>query len=142
MPKIREPLLNLQGFQYATPLDLNMGYYHIRLIEQASNLCTIILPEGKYQYKRLPMGVSNSLEDFQQKMNKTFHGFEYIQAYINNLLIINKVDWGNHLEKLELTLKNLKDSGIKCNIKSHSLNKVKSSIQVSGLLGMGSDQQI
>ena len=47
MPKIPDMLLNLEGFQYATSLDLNMGYYHILLSEQASNLCTIILPWGK-----------------------------------------------------------------------------------------------
>ena len=29
MPKIDEILLKLEGFQYAMPLDLNMGYYHI-----------------------------------------------------------------------------------------------------------------
>ena len=44
MPKIREILLNLEVFQYAISLDLNMGYDHIRLSEEASNLCTIILP--------------------------------------------------------------------------------------------------
>ena len=44
MPKINEMLLKLEGFQYATSLDLNMGYYHIQIIENASNLCTIILP--------------------------------------------------------------------------------------------------
>ena len=44
MPKIREMLLNLEDFQYAMSLDLNMGYYHISLIKQASNICTIILP--------------------------------------------------------------------------------------------------
>ena len=70
MPKIRDILLNLEGFQYATPLDLNMGYYHILLIEQARNLCTIILPWGKYRYKRLTMGLINSLYIFQEKMNK------------------------------------------------------------------------
>ena len=48
MPKINEMLLKLQGFQYATSLDLNMGYYHIRLSKNARNLCRIILPEGKY----------------------------------------------------------------------------------------------
>ena len=48
MPKICEMLLNLEGFQYAMSLDLNMGYYHIRLSNQASNLCTIIIPWGKY----------------------------------------------------------------------------------------------
>ena len=54
-------------------LDLDMGYDHIRLSEQANNLCKIILPWGKYRYKRLPMGVSNSSYIFQDKMNKIFH---------------------------------------------------------------------
>ena len=31
MPKINEMLLKLEGFQYATSLDLSMGYYHIQL---------------------------------------------------------------------------------------------------------------
>ena len=31
MPNINEILLRLEGFQYATSLDLNMGYYRIRL---------------------------------------------------------------------------------------------------------------
>ena len=44
MPKINDILLKLEGFQYAKSLDLNMGYYHIRLSKNASNFCTIILP--------------------------------------------------------------------------------------------------
>ena len=117
IPKISEMLLNFEGFQYATSLDLNMGYYHIRLIKEASNICTIILPWRKYKYKCLPMGVYNSPDIFQAKMNKRFHGFEFIRAYIDDLLIITKGDWSNHLEKLELTLQKLKDNGLKCNIK-------------------------
>ena len=31
MPKINKMLFKLEGFQYATSLDLNMGYYHIQL---------------------------------------------------------------------------------------------------------------
>ena len=31
LPKIQDLLQNLEGFQYATSLDLNMGYYHIEL---------------------------------------------------------------------------------------------------------------
>ena len=68
-------LLELEGFHYDTSLDLNMGYYHIRLSENESNLCMIILPKGKYRYKRLPMGVSNSPCIFQQKINDLFHEF-------------------------------------------------------------------
>ena len=65
-------VLKLEGFQYATSFDLNMGYYHIQLSENASNLCTIILPWEKYCYNSLLMGVANSPEMFQQKMNDFF----------------------------------------------------------------------
>ena len=41
-------LLKSEGFQYATSLDLNMGYNNKRLSKAASNLCIIILPRGKY----------------------------------------------------------------------------------------------
>ena len=78
MPKVGEILLKFEGFKYATSLDLNMGYYHICLSEEEISLCIIILPWGKYQYKRLPMGTSNSPDIFQEKMNKMFHGFQFI----------------------------------------------------------------
>ena len=123
MPKIREMLLNIEGLKYTSSIDLNMGYYHIRLSEQDSNLCTIILKWGKYRYKRLPMGVSNSPEIFQEKMNEMFRGLGFIQAYINYLLIITKGDWSYHLEKMERTLHKLEDNGLKCNIKNHHLDK-------------------
>ena len=69
MPKINEILLKLEGFQYDTSLDLNMGYYYIRLRKNTSNLCSIILLWGKYFYKRLPMVVTNFPDILQQKMN-------------------------------------------------------------------------
>ena len=46
MPKINKMLLKLEGFQYATSLNLKMIYYHIQLSYNTSNLCTIILPRG------------------------------------------------------------------------------------------------
>ncbi len=55
IPKISTILQELEGFTYATALDLNMGYYTIRLDPMASEMCTIIFPWGKFSYKRLPM---------------------------------------------------------------------------------------
>ena len=54
---------------YATALDLNMGYYTIRLDKEAQNLSTIIFPWGKYRYKRLPMGINCAPDIFQEKMS-------------------------------------------------------------------------
>ena len=117
MTKIREILLNLEGFQYAMSLDLNVGYYYIRLSKEASDLCTIILSSIKYKYKRLPMGVYNSPDISQEKMNEMFRGIEFTRLYIYDLLIITKGDWSNHLNKLELVQKNLRENGINCNTK-------------------------
>eukprot|EP00804_Cyclotella_cryptica_P022801 CCRYP_005015-RA/>CCRYP_005015-RA protein AED:0.48 eAED:0.66 QI:0/0/0/1/0/0/3/0/95 len=61
-------LQELEGFTYATALDLNMGYYTIRLDPDASKICTIIFPWGKYSYLRLPMGVACSPDIFQAKI--------------------------------------------------------------------------
>ena len=68
---------------------------------------------GKYWYKRLPMGVVNSPDIFQQKINDLFHGFEFILTFIYDLLILTKISLTDHLQKLKLTLNKLKGKGLK-----------------------------
>ena len=63
-----------------------MVYYHIQLREHSSNLCMVNLPWVKYCYKRLTMGVANSLDTFRQKINDLFCGFEFICPYIDELI--------------------------------------------------------
>ena len=65
IPKISTTLQELEGFTYVTALDLNMGYYTIRLDAKASEICTIIFPWRKYSYNRLPMGFGGSADIFQ-----------------------------------------------------------------------------
>ena len=67
--KISSALQELDSFTYASVLDLNMGYYTIRLDPDASKICTIILPWGKHSYLRLPMGIACSPDIFQAKMS-------------------------------------------------------------------------
>ena len=92
MPKTNEFLWKLKGFQYSTSLDLNIGYYHILLINNESNLCKIFIPGGKYCYKHLIMVVANSLYIFQQKINDLFRVFEFICADIDEILVFKKLE--------------------------------------------------
>ena len=125
MPKFSEMLLKLEDSQYAPSLHLNMEYYHILLRKNASNLCTIIILQGKYPYHCLPMGVANSQEILQQKMNDLFRGYELIRTNIYNPLILTKGDWKYHLQKLELILNNLKENDLNVILKTHYLEKLK-----------------
>jgi hypothetical protein len=44
IPKISMVLQEIEGFFFAAALDLNMGYYTIRLDPDTSKICTIIFP--------------------------------------------------------------------------------------------------
>jgi hypothetical protein len=68
IPQVNTMLQELEGFTCATALDLNMGYYTIRLDPAASEMCSIIFPWGKYSYKRLLMGFGGSADIFQAQM--------------------------------------------------------------------------
>ena len=92
MPKINEMLLKLGGNQYVTSLDLNMVCYHMQLSKKANSLCMNILPWKEYLYKRLAMLVVNSPDILQHKINGLFRGFEFIREYIDDRLVLTKVD--------------------------------------------------
>ena len=84
IPKIADVLQKLEGLSYATALDLNMGYYTVRLDFSSQKLCTIITPWGKYQYQRLTMGVNVSPDVFQEKISELMEGLEFVRTYLDN----------------------------------------------------------
>jgi dihydroorotate dehydrogenase len=75
---------SMEGFTFATALDLNMGYHHIKLDANAQNLCTIVFlwHMGKYKYKRLPMGVKIAPDVFQNSMSKLVQDMKYVKTTI------------------------------------------------------------
>ena len=86
IPKIATVLQEMEGITYATALDLNMGYYTIRLDPNAQKIYTIILPWGEYSYLRLPMGVVGSPDIFQQKMSGLMEDLANVRTYLDNHL--------------------------------------------------------
>ena len=51
---------------------------------------------GKYHYKSLPMGIRDSPEIFQEKMDDFFHGFEFICVYIEKLWLRKRYIWKDY----------------------------------------------
>jgi len=115
LPKIVDMIQEVEGFTYVAQLDLNMGYYTIRLDPSSSKICTIILPWGKYSYNVLPMGVSGSPDIFQEKMSGLMATLEYVKVYIDDLLVISKGNFESHLEELQEVLQRLQKAGLKVN---------------------------
>ena len=116
LPKIADLLQKLEGFRWATAIDLSMGYYHIPLDRRSQRLCTTILPWGKYQYLRLPMGVTSSPDVFQSIMMEKLGDLEYARAYIDDILITTSGSYEDHLEKLNEVLRRLSEAGFRVNV--------------------------
>jgi hypothetical protein len=112
IPKISTVFQELEGFTFATALDLNMGYYTIRLDPDASKICTIIFPWGKCSYQKLPVGIAGSPDIFQGKMLELMESLEYVRAYLDDLPCISRLSLEDHLEKLEEVLGQLHDAGL------------------------------
>ncbi len=75
----------------------------------------VIIPWGKYSYKRLPMGTAGSPDSFQEKMPELMESLEFVRAYLDDLLCISKLSLEDHLDKLEVVLWRLCDAGLKAN---------------------------
>ena len=111
----------IEGFTFATALDLNLGYYHIKLVADAQKLCPIVFPWGKYRYKRLPMGIKIAPDVFQNIMSKLTQDMEYVRKYVDDLLILTNKTFKHHLLKLEIVLARLSTVGLRVNASKSTL---------------------
>ena len=68
-------------------VDLKAGYWHCVLDEESSLLTTFSTPYGRYQWLRLPFGLSVSSEIFQKRENRALEGLEGILDITDDILI-------------------------------------------------------
>ena len=61
------------------------------------------------------MGLCNSPDIVQEKMNILMDGLEFVRADLDDLLVLTKGSWEDHLEKLEEVLSRIKEAGLKVN---------------------------
>jgi hypothetical protein len=77
---------SMETFTFATGLNLNMGYDHIKLDTDAQKLCTIVFPRQTYNHTRLPMRIKIAIypDVFQNFMSKLTQDMEYVKTYLDD----------------------------------------------------------
>jgi hypothetical protein len=115
LPRIDDTLQKLEGFQYAMALNINIGYCHIRLNPEAQEMCTIVTELGKYQCLRLTMGVVCAPDIFQSKINELLGDIKAVRAYIDDILMVTKGNFKDHIQMLDKVLTRCKMVNLKVN---------------------------
>ena len=64
---------------------------------------------------RLPMGIAGSPDIFQEKMSGLMESLEFVRTYLDDLLILTKSTFDDHLIKLRQVLDRLKQAGLRIN---------------------------
>ncbi|MGH7974553.1 MAG: hypothetical protein ACREBR_03420 [bacterium] len=98
-----------------------MGYYHIKLVATSQGICTIILPSGKFSFKRLPLGFWSASDVFQFYMNLVFIKMRDDMIYFDNNILYTKSTFMHHVDRLAEVLRRLKAHNLHCHIESDFL---------------------
>ena len=105
MPRIDETLDRLGGAKVFSSLDLNSGYFQIRISEEDAKKTAFTTPLGQYEFKVLGQGLANSPATFQSVMNRIFapHLYKFVVVYLDDILVFSKTP-EEHVEHLKLVL--------------------------------------
>ena len=60
----------MEGLQFDNALDLNIGYYTIRFLNDSEYMTTEVTESGKFKYNCLPMGMCASRDILQYKLDE------------------------------------------------------------------------
>ena len=67
-------------------MDLQSCYYQIRIDEADCHKTAFNSPLGHYEFKVLPMGITNAQVKFQAVMNKIFGHLDYVLVYLDDIM--------------------------------------------------------
>ena len=66
------------------------------------------------------MGISYAPDIFQEKMHSLIEGLEFIQCYLDDLLILSNGSFNNHLDKIDEAIMHLSEAGLKVRAKKYN----------------------
>jgi hypothetical protein len=102
------------GYKFFTKLDVSMQYYTFELDEESPDLCTIIMPFGKYKYLRLLMGLKCLPDIAQAVIENVLSDIKDADFYIDDVGAFSS-DWNHHVNLLATILRQLCENAFTTN---------------------------
>jgi hypothetical protein len=116
LPDFEAMAAELSEAKVYSTIDLLSGFWQFGLDKASAELLTFATPFGRYQYNRLPFGLSCAPEMFHKRVVECLSGIPGVIVYIDDILI-----WGRtkeeHDARLAQVLEKLKDKEFSLNPK-------------------------
>uniref|UniRef100_A0A7I4XU34 Reverse transcriptase domain-containing protein n=1 Tax=Haemonchus contortus TaxID=6289 RepID=A0A7I4XU34_HAECO len=131
LPSIEALLQSLSGKRFFSTLDMCSGYWQIPLADDAKEKSAFATPEGLYQFRVTPFGLSTSPPVFQRLMNTVLGdllGCE-VFCYIDDIMVCT-TSKQRHLQLLEEVFQRLTKAGLR--LKAQKCHLLKSKVAFLG----------
>ena len=96
-------------------IDASAAFWHLKLDEESSYLCTFSTPFGRFRFLVMAYGIKSASEIFHRELWKLFEDIEGV-VNIHDDIIIYSNNAEEHLDKLLQVLEICRQNGIKLNL--------------------------
>ncbi|KAK3568728.1 hypothetical protein QTP86_014757, partial [Hemibagrus guttatus] len=116
LPRVDDTLDALAGAVWFSTLDFSNGYWQVEVAEDDREKTAFTTGQGLYQWRSMPMGLSNAPATFQRLMELVFRGLPWhiCMVYLDDILIYSKT-FEEHLSSLKEVFLRIQSAGLKLN---------------------------
>ena len=116
LPRVDDSLDALAGSSWFTSLDFSDGYWQVSMAEEDREKTAFTTGRGLYQWRAMPMGLTNAPATFQRMMELILRGLPWhiCMVYLDDILIYSR-SFEEHLQHLEEVLSRIQRAGLKLN---------------------------
>jgi hypothetical protein len=99
-----------------TALDLQSGFWQIRMAPEDMKKTALITKTGLYDWTVMPFGLKNATSTFTRTMSEVFKdlGSRFLKVFVDDLNVHSE-SWGEHLQHIDAVLCKLKEVNLKLN---------------------------
>ncbi|GFV35584.1 hypothetical protein TNCV_2151321 [Trichonephila clavipes] len=127
LPLIEDVLDTLQEAKIYSTLNFRNGFFHVDVDEDCRKYTSFIVPDGQFEFNKVPFGLSTSPGVFQRYVSSTFRDITRIGIVISYLddLVIPAKNEEESLEKLKIIFEVVKKYELEIKFKKCQLLKKK-----------------
>ncbi|CAF4944161.1 unnamed protein product [Pieris macdunnoughi] len=114
IPQIAEIFDQLGCSKYFSTLDLASGFHQLQLREEDKPKTAFTVPEGHFQFCRMPFGLKNVPATFQRLMNSVLSGLQGDRCFVYlDDVVCYSPDLNIHIKNLESIFQRMREFNLK-----------------------------
>jgi hypothetical protein len=108
LPDIDNLIMGLEDAKVMSVIDLEAGFWQVEVDDESAKLLTFATPWGRYEYRRLPFGISIAPEIFHKAVVDALAGIPGVEVYVDDIFVHGKND-EEHDERFDQVMSRLQE---------------------------------